>query len=99
MDNLVKPLFLRGSSDIHPLLIFLAVFGGMAWMHLPGILIGPVLVAFFLSLYTIYCEDYLGLPPKSEVQEAALGAQLDPVETAQEVAVTEEAGLVESTEE
>ena len=65
VDNVVKPLFLRGSSDIHPLLIFLAVFGGMAWMQLPGILVGPVLVAFFLSLYTIYCEDYLGIPPEN----------------------------------
>lgn len=61
VDNVVKPLFLRGSSNIHPLLIFLAVFGGLAWMNLPGLLIGPVLVACFLSLYTIYCEDYLGI--------------------------------------
>jgi predicted PurR-regulated permease PerM len=68
VDNLVKPLFLRGSSNIHPLLIFLAVFGGLAWMHLPGILVGPVLVAFFLSLYTIYCEDYLGI--SNEIEEA-----------------------------
>jgi predicted PurR-regulated permease PerM len=66
VDNVVKPLFLRGSSNIHPLLIFLAVFGGMAWMKLPGIFLGPVLVACFLSLYTIYCEDYLGIGEKQE---------------------------------
>ena len=86
VDNVVKPLFLRGSSDIHPLLIFLAVFGGMAWMQLPGILVGPVLVAFFLSLYTIYCEDYLGIPPENglladlSVQPAVVG-QADEVDT------------------
>jgi len=60
VDNVVKPLILRGSSQIHPLLIFLAVFGGLAWMNVPGLLIGPVVVAFFLALYTIYCEDWLG---------------------------------------
>ena len=60
VDNVLKPLFLRGSSNIHPLLIFLAVFGGLMWLKLPGVLVGPVLVAFFLALYTIYCEDYLG---------------------------------------
>lgn len=69
VDNLVKPMFLRGSSNIHPLLIFLAVFGGIAWMGLPGILVGPVIVAFFLALYTIYCEDYLGLPPPENDDE------------------------------
>lgn len=61
VDNLVKPLFLRGGSDIHPLLIFLAVFGGMSWLGLAGVFVGPVVVAFFLTLYTIYCEDFLGI--------------------------------------
>ncbi|MBT3222003.1 MAG: AI-2E family transporter [Proteobacteria bacterium] len=69
VDNVLKPLFLRGSSNIHPLLIFLAVFGGLMWMKLPGVLVGPVLVAFFLALYTIYCEDYLGEKPKAPSPE------------------------------
>jgi len=58
VDNFVKPLFLRGSSDIHPLLIFLAVFGGLGWMGLPGVLVGPVIVACFLALYTMYEQDF-----------------------------------------
>ncbi|MBN2798962.1 MAG: AI-2E family transporter [Deltaproteobacteria bacterium] len=61
VDNVLKPMFLRGSSNIHPLLIFLAVFGGMSWMGLPGALVGPMIVAMFLALYTIYVEDFLGL--------------------------------------
>ncbi|MBA2319748.1 MAG: AI-2E family transporter [Deltaproteobacteria bacterium] len=62
VDNFLKPFFLRGSSDIHPLLIFLAVFGGLGAMGLPGLLVGPMCVAFFLALYTMYTEDYLGIP-------------------------------------
>jgi predicted PurR-regulated permease PerM len=58
VDNLLKPFFLSGSSDAHPLLIFLAVFGGMAWFGLPGLLIGPISTAVFLALYTIYVEEY-----------------------------------------
>src|SRR5688572_25518377 len=54
IDNFVRPMFMRGRTNIHPLLLFLAVFGGIAWMGLPGALVGPVLVAFFLALYTIY---------------------------------------------
>jgi len=62
VDNFVKPLFLRGGSDTNPLLIFLGAFGGLAWMGVPGLLVGPVVVAFFLALYTIYTRDFLGLP-------------------------------------
>ncbi len=62
-DNVLKPLFLRGSSNIHPVLIFLAVFGGLQMVGLPGALVGPVCVAFFLALYRIYREDFLGVPP------------------------------------
>jgi len=60
VDNIVRPLFLRGSTHIHPLLIFLALLGGVSWMGLPGALVGPVAIAAFLALYTIYCEDFAG---------------------------------------
>ncbi|HHO52987.1 MAG TPA: AI-2E family transporter [Deltaproteobacteria bacterium] len=66
IDNLVRPLFLRGSSDIHPLLIFLAVLGGLSWMGFPGALVGPVIVAAFLALFTIYREDFLGIGPDGD---------------------------------
>jgi predicted PurR-regulated permease PerM len=63
LDNIIRPLFMRGRTNIHPLLIFLAVFGGISWLGLPGALIGPVMVAGFLALYVIYAEDYLGQAP------------------------------------
>jgi predicted PurR-regulated permease PerM len=50
VDNLVRPFLVRGGSGIHPLLVFLGIFGGMAWMGLPGLLMGPVIVAMFLAL-------------------------------------------------
>jgi predicted PurR-regulated permease PerM len=62
IDNFTRPLFMRGSTQIHPLLIFLAVFGGISWLGLAGALIGPVMVAGFIALYTIYAHDYLGQP-------------------------------------
>lgn len=60
VDTFIRPMFMRGSTNIHPLLVFLSAFGGMAWMGLPGALVGPVIVAFFVALYTIYVDDYLG---------------------------------------
>ncbi|MFT6142487.1 MAG: putative PurR-regulated permease PerM [Myxococcota bacterium] len=59
VDNVIKPLVMRGSTRIHPLLIFLAVFGGLAWFGPVGFLVGPLIVAFFLAAYTIYMRDYL----------------------------------------
>ncbi len=78
LDNFVRPLFMRGRTNVHPLLIFLAVFGGMAWMGVAGVLAGPVVVVLFLAMYTIYVEDYLGLhvpegtAPKPPEQESAV---------------------------
>lgn len=63
IDNILRPLFMRGNSEMHALLIFLAVFGGMYWMGLAGVLVGPVIVAVFMSLYRIYLKDYLGIQP------------------------------------
>lgn len=62
VDNVTRPLFMRGSTNVHPMLVFLAIFGGMAWFGVPGVLIGPVLMAFFLALYKIYCDDFLAEP-------------------------------------
>ena len=69
IDNVLKPLFMRGNTDIHPLLVFLAVFGGLYWMGLTGLFVGPVLVAFFLALYTIYESEFLGIEPEVEDAE------------------------------
>jgi predicted PurR-regulated permease PerM len=66
VDNVVKPLLVRGNADIHPLLIFLAVFGGLYWMELPGLFVGPVLVAMFLALYHIFMADFGSAPPSDD---------------------------------
>lgn len=56
VDNLVKPFIVRGRSDVPMLLVFLGVFGGLAWFGFIGILVGPVLVAMMLALLKIWAE-------------------------------------------
>jgi predicted PurR-regulated permease PerM len=58
IDNVVRPLFIRGRSQIHPLAILLAVLGGLAWLGLAGALVGPVLVAVLAAMLTIWREDF-----------------------------------------
>ncbi|MFN7143792.1 MAG: AI-2E family transporter, partial [Myxococcota bacterium] len=57
IDNVVRPLIVRGQSGIHPLLILLGVLGGLQWLGIVGVLIGPVLVAILVTLLTIYTEE------------------------------------------
>ncbi len=59
VDNILKPLLMRGKSRIHPLLLFLSILGGMLLAGPIGILLGPVTVAVLLASLKIYKQDYL----------------------------------------
>ncbi len=56
IDNVVKPVFMRGRSDIPLALIFIGVFGGIATFGASGLIIGPTLVAMLLALIRIASE-------------------------------------------
>jgi len=58
-DNVVKPLILRGSARIHPLLGFLSIIGGVLAFGVFGFLIGPVVLSLVLSAIRIYRLDVL----------------------------------------
>jgi predicted PurR-regulated permease PerM len=58
-DNLVKPLLLRGSARIHPLLGFLSIIGGVLAFGVFGFLLGPVILSLVLSAIRIYRLDVL----------------------------------------
>lgn len=62
VDNFVKPLLVKGRSDIPAVLVFLGVFGGLIGFGVIGVLLGPVLVAMLLALFKIY-EESLGTKP------------------------------------
>jgi predicted PurR-regulated permease PerM len=61
-DNVVKPLLLRGSARIHPLLGFLSIVGGVLAFGVFGFLIGPVVLSLVLSAIRIYRLDILREP-------------------------------------
>jgi predicted PurR-regulated permease PerM len=54
VDNLVHPLLVRAGLHIHPLLVFLAVFGGLASFGVIGIFTGPLLMATTVSALKLY---------------------------------------------
>ena len=58
IDNVLKPLLIRGKTNIHPILLFLAIFGGLKIWGPIGLLAGPVLVAVLLAVLKIYRQDF-----------------------------------------
>ena len=84
VDNIVKPLILQGSAQIHMMLGFLSILGGLLAFGPKGLIVGPVVLSLVLSAYRIYRYDVLrwreeegmgatimaGLPPpKPEIEE------------------------------
>ncbi|MDO8520078.1 MAG: AI-2E family transporter [Deltaproteobacteria bacterium] len=59
VDNILKPLLMKGRANIHVLLIFFSLLGGIKFLGPIGILFGPVVTALFLACIRIYREDFL----------------------------------------
>ena len=57
-DNLVKPLLIRRGLDIHGAIVFFSLIGGLMTFGTIGLLVGPLLVAFFLAVLRMYHRDY-----------------------------------------
>lgn len=72
-DNVVKPMLLRGTAGIHPLLGFLSILGGVLAFGVFGFLIGPVVLSLVLSAIRIYRLDVLragvSFPPEAAPPE------------------------------
>ena len=57
-EQVGKPLLMRGQVQMHTGLIFLSLLGGLAMFGLLGVLLGPLIVAFFLAMMRIYERDF-----------------------------------------
>lgn len=58
VDNIVKPLLVKRGMQLHGGIVFFALLGGLAAFGTVGLLMGPLIVAFFLALVRIYERDY-----------------------------------------
>lgn len=62
-EHVAKPFFLRGQMEMHTGLVFLGLLGGLEVFGLVGIIAGPLVVAFFISLLRLYARDFVAHPP------------------------------------
>ena len=54
----LKPMLVGRRGEMHTLLVFLALIGGLTTYGAVGILIGPLMMTAFLTLVSIYHERY-----------------------------------------
>jgi predicted PurR-regulated permease PerM len=67
-DNVLKPILIGGTSELSTVVVFLGVFGGLGAFGLLGIFIGPMVLAFGLTLLSILRETTRrGAPPAEGV--------------------------------
>lgn len=59
IDNIIKPLLIKG--DMHPLVLFLSVFGGMTMFGPIGLLLGPIIMSMLTATIKIYSRDFTGV--------------------------------------
>jgi len=58
IDNLLRPLLVGRDTQMPDPLILVAMLGGLATFGLGGLIIGPVVAAFFLALWNIFGTEY-----------------------------------------
>lgn len=61
VDNWVKPLLVKRDMHMHGGIIFFALFGGITVFGAVGLLLGPLIVTFFLAVVRIYRRDFSGI--------------------------------------
>lgn len=58
IDNFLGPKISSTTTKLHPVLVLLAVIGGLKFFGVLGFLIGPILLAIFMALVDMYRTDF-----------------------------------------
>lgn len=56
-DNLARPLLMEKRLGLHPLFVFIAIFGGLASFGAAGLFLGPLVMALTVAALDIYEKD------------------------------------------
>jgi predicted PurR-regulated permease PerM len=58
VDNVVKPILLRGGMNMPGAVVFFALIGGLGAFGPIGLVLGPLTVAFFVALLRMYQHEH-----------------------------------------
>ena len=58
IDNFLRPKLIGKDTQMHPLMVFFATLGGISMFGFIGFIVGPIIVALFVSLWEIYGFEF-----------------------------------------
>lgn len=58
IDNVMRPVVNRRVSHLHPMTTLVGAFAGVGVLGLPGILLGPLAIAYFFELVALYEREH-----------------------------------------
>jgi predicted PurR-regulated permease PerM len=59
VDNVLRPLVLMEAANLHPLLTFLSVLGGLIYFGFLGFILGPIVLSILITMFDIYKTEFL----------------------------------------
>lgn len=59
VDNFLKPIVYQSGLKVHPILVLIALLAGLTTFGPGGLLVGPLALVLFLTLWTLYDRDVL----------------------------------------
>jgi predicted PurR-regulated permease PerM len=58
IENFLRPIILKGRIQLHPLIIFFAILGGISVYGFNGIILGPMIVIIFLTVFDLFLTEH-----------------------------------------
>ena len=83
LDNILRPALVGKDTQMHDLMIFFGTMGGIFMFGVPGIIIGPIISALFITLWDIYGIAFRDVLPAVRSLNP-LQAGTDPVKSARD---------------
>ena len=75
IDTLLRPKLVPKGAYLHPMLLILSVFGGLALAGFLGVIYGPVIMIVFVTTIELYRTYFLGIGiPEESNNEVVLSA-------------------------
>jgi predicted PurR-regulated permease PerM len=73
-DNFIRPLLLKGGMRLHSALVFFSLIGGVAVLGGIGLVAGPLILTFFLSMVRLGRRDFSAEETTERVPPEAVSA-------------------------
>lgn len=71
MDNVIRFVLAKKMADVHPVVTVLGIIFGLHYLGITGLIFGPLIISYFLTLLKIYNSEYQNTTLKKK-KEAVL---------------------------